>query len=52
MQKSDGRSVRKLFIGRPFDDDWGLADPTGCEDEVFKTVIREIEKKLKLIYEK
>ena len=30
------------FIGRPFDDNWGLEDPTGKSDEKFKKVIDEI----------
>ena len=28
------------FIGRPFDDNWGLEDPTGKSDEEFKKVIK------------
>ena len=31
------------YIGRIFDDNWGLPDPTGQSDEVFITVIKEIE---------
>lgn len=31
------------FIGRPFDDNWHLEDPTGKSDEIFKRVIKEIE---------
>lgn len=30
------------FIGRPFDDNWELEDPTGKSDEEFKKVIDEI----------
>ena len=30
------------FIGRPFDDNWGLEDPTGKNDEEFKIVIEQI----------
>ena len=30
------------FIERPFDDNWGLEDPTGKSDEEFKKVIDEI----------
>lgn len=48
---SMGCDVGCPFIGRAFDDDWGLADPTGKGDEDFKTVVNEIEKKLKLLYE-
>lgn len=44
---SMGCDVGCPFIGRPFDDDWGLMDPTGKDDEIFKDVIREIEKKVK-----
>ena len=34
------------FIGRAFDDDWGLPDPTGKSDAEFVEVIKEIEKKI------
>jgi len=34
------------FIGRAFDDNWGLEDPTGSEDQVFVEIIREIEKRI------
>lgn len=44
---SMGCDVGCPFIGRPFDDDWGLPDPTGKEDDEFKKVISEIELKLK-----
>ena len=40
---SMGCHVRCPFIGRPFDDNWGLEDRTGCDDEAFKKVIKEIE---------
>lgn len=30
------------FIGRPFDDNWELEDPTGKSDEEFEKVIDEI----------
>lgn len=33
-------------IGKPFDDNWGLIDPTGQSDEVFKTVIAQIEENI------
>ncbi len=42
-----GCNVGCPFIGRPFDDDWGLIDPTGMEDEVFIEVIKSIEEKIK-----
>ena len=39
---SMGYNVGCPFIGRPFDDNWGLEDPTGKSDEEFKKVIDEI----------
>ena len=44
---SMGCDVGCPFIGRPFDDDWGLPDPTGKEDDEFRKVISEIELRLK-----
>ena len=41
---SMGCDVGCPYIGREFDDNWGLPDPTGCEDEVFLEVIAEIER--------
>ena len=43
---SMGCNVSCPFIGRGFDDDWGLEDPTGKTDEEFKRVIKEIEKRI------
>lgn len=43
---SMGCNVGCPFIGRSFDDNWGLDDPTGKPDEEFKKVIREIEIKI------
>lgn len=43
---SMGCDVGCPFIGRTFDDDWGLMDPTGKDDDEFKKVIAEIEEKL------
>ncbi len=43
---SMGCNVTCPFVGRPFDDDWGLEDPTGKTDEEFKVVIKEIEKQI------
>ena len=40
---SMGCNVKCPFIDRPFDDNWGLQDPTGQNDETFKIVIKEIE---------
>ena len=39
---SMGCNVGCHFIGRLFDDNWGLEDPTGKSDEEFKKVIDEI----------
>ena len=39
---SMGCTVGCPFIGRPFDDNWGLEDPTGKSDEAFLKVIDEI----------
>lgn len=39
---SMGCNVGCPFIGRPFDDNWGLDDPTGKSDEEFKIVIEQI----------
>ena len=43
---SMGCNVGCPFIGRVFDDNWGLEDPTGKLDEEFKIIIREIENKI------
>ncbi len=43
---SMGCNVGCPFIGRGFDDDWGIEDPTGKSDEEFLIVIREIEAKI------
>ena len=43
---SMGCNVGCPFIGRPFDDNWGLDDPTGKSDEEFETVIKQIEDKI------
>ena len=48
---SMGCDVGCPYIGRAFDDDWGLMDPTGKSDEKFKKVIAEIEVKLKSLAE-
>lgn len=40
---SMGCNVGCPFIGRGFDDDWGLEDPTGKSDEEFVAVIKQIE---------
>lgn len=43
---SMGCDVGCPFIGRAFDDNWGLEDPTGKSDEEFKIVIKEIENRV------
>lgn len=40
---SMGCNVGCPFIGKSFDDNWGLEDPTGKSDNEFKTVIKKIE---------
>ena len=40
---SMGCNVGCPFIGRAFDDNWGLDDPTGKSDEEFKMIIKAIE---------
>ncbi|MBR3665618.1 MAG: arsenate reductase ArsC [Ruminococcus sp.] len=48
---SMGCDVGCPFIGRPFDDDWGLLDPTGMDDAEFERVIALIEENvLKLVH--
>ena len=46
---SMGCDVGCPFIGRAFDDDWGLADPTGKSDAEFINIIKQIEAKLNSI---
>ena len=46
---SMGCDVGCPYIGRAFDDNWGLPDPTGQSDEVFIRIIHSIEEKLKVI---
>ena len=43
---SMGCNVGCPFIGRPFDDNWGLDDPTGKNDEEFQKVIDEIKQNI------
>ena len=43
---SMGCNVGCPFIGRGFDDNWGLEDPTGKSDEEFKRIIKAIENKI------
>lgn len=44
---SMGCGVSCPFIGRGFDDDWGLQDPTGLSDACFIEVIHEIEDRVR-----
>ena len=43
---SMGCNVACPFVGREFDDNWGLDDPTGKSDEEFKAIIKAIENKV------
>lgn len=43
---SMGCDVGCPYIGRTFDDNWGLSDPTGQPDEVFREVIGQIEERI------
>lgn len=43
---SMGCNVECPYIDRPFDDNWGLTDPTGESDEIYIKVIKEIEQKI------
>ena len=44
--KKLGCNVGCPFIGKSFDDNWGIEDPTGKSDEDFKTVMKEIGNKV------
>ncbi|MBE5926519.1 MAG: arsenate reductase ArsC [Lachnospiraceae bacterium] len=43
---SMGCNVGCPFIGRGFDDNWGLDDPSGKSDEEYTKVIKEIEERV------
>ena len=43
---SMGCDVGCSFIGRAFDDNWKLEDPTGKTDDDFRGVIQQIEKNI------
>lgn len=43
---SMGCDVGCPYIGREFDENWGITDPTGKSDEEFIKVIKEIEHKI------
>lgn len=44
---SMGCDVGCPYIGRAFDDNWGLPDPTGKSDESFIKIIKQIEDNIK-----
>ena len=46
---SMGCDVGCPYIGRAFDDDWGLDDPTGKSDECFMQVIKEIARRIEAL---
>lgn len=41
---SMGCGVECPYISRQFDENWGLVDPTGMDDETFVSVIQQIHK--------
>ena len=43
---SMGCNVKCPFIGRDFDENWNLEDPTGKPDEEFEKIISEIEEQI------
>lgn len=46
---SMGCEVGCPYIGRAFDDNWNLPDPTGKSDAEFLTVIAEIERRIRML---
>lgn len=46
---SMGCDVGCPYIGRAFDDNWGIPDPTGQNDDVFIDVIKQIEHNISLL---
>ena len=42
-----GCGVTCPYIGKAFDDDWGLIDPTGKPDEEYRKVIAQIQEQMK-----
>lgn len=44
---SMGCEVGCPYIGRAFDDNWGLPDPSGQSDEAFIEVIKQIEDRVR-----
>lgn len=43
---SMGCEVECPYVGKEFNDNWGLEDPTGKDDEDFQKVIKDIEQRL------
>ena len=41
-----GCNVSCPFIGKSFDENWGLEDPSGKSDEEFIKIIKAIEEKI------
>ena len=52
MLISMGCNVGCPFVGKEFDDNWQLDDPTGKEDEFFIELIKRIESKILELKEK
>lgn len=48
---SMGCNVSCPYIGKDFDDNWGLDDPSGKSDEEFIKIIKTIERKIILLKE-
>ena len=46
---SMGCEVGCPYIGREFDDNWNLPDPTGMDDDFFIKVIKQIEENIKAL---
>ena len=46
---SMGCEVGCPYIGKAFDDNWNLPDPTGKSDEEFLAVIAEIERRIRML---
>lgn len=44
---SMGCDVGCPYIGKSFDENWGLQDPTGQPDDIFIEIIKQIENKIK-----
>ena len=49
---SMGCNVGCPFIGRPFDDNWGLEDPSGKSDEIFRQTRDVIKEKMEDLVER